>query len=113
MPEAFIVEAEKVVAERDHLLTVVKLKDDQIAAQKEQIGALAGLAQIQGERAANLLKAAQERTTALQIDDKRIGLYEADVLRLRTERDKARANQKWFGTVGLILGVAMGYLGNK
>lgn len=113
VPESFIIEAEKVAAERDHLRVTVGLKDEQIAALKDQIGALNGLAQIQTERAEALLKAAQERSAALLVDDKRIALYEADVTRLRSERDKARAGQKWFGAVGLILGAALGYYGTR
>lgn len=113
MPEAFIVEAEKTAAERDHLRVTVSLKDEEIAALKAQAGALTGLVEIQRMRAEAWATAATERKSAIVIDDKRIALFEADVLRLRTERDKARDGQKYFGIGGLLLGLVTGYLANK
>lgn len=110
MPEAFIVEAEKVAAERDHLRVTVSLKDEEIAALKAQAGALTGLVEIQRMRAEAWALAATERKSAIVIDDKRIALYEADVARLRSERDGARRSQKYYGLGGLLLGIAMGAL---
>jgi len=113
VPEQVIVEAEKVAVERDHLRVVVALKDEQLKAKDEQIGALNGLVTIERARAESWAKAALERKDAIVIDDKRLGLYEADLLRVRTERDKARSNQKFWGAIGLALGVALGVFSQK
>lgn len=113
VPETFIVEAEKVAAERDHLRATVSLKDQEIAALRDQVGALNGLAEIQRMRAEAWAKAATERKDAIVIDDKRIGLYEADVLRLRAERDSARRQQKVYGVLGLTFGIVVGVLSQR
>lgn len=108
VPESFILEAEKVAAERDHLRTVVTFKDDQLKAQGEQIAALNGLVSIERMRAESWSKAALERKDALASDDKVFKLQGEEILRVRAERDSARSSQKWFGIGGLVLGVALG-----
>lgn len=106
-------ELEKAAAERDHLRTVVGLKDAQIAAQGEQIAALNGLVAIERMRAESWSKAALERKDALASDDKVFQIQGEEITRLRTERDKARSSQKTWGAVGLVLGVALGYYGTR
>ena len=111
--EEFLKAAELAIAERDHLKVTVELKDQQIAALKDQIGALNGLAQIQSARAEAWAKAATERTTALASDDKVFRIQGEEITRLRTERDKARSAQKVWGFGGVIIGVTLGILSQR
>jgi hypothetical protein len=113
VPETVILELEKAAAERDHLRGVVTLKDQQIAAQGEQIAALNGLVSIERMRAESWSKAALERKDALASDDKVFQLQGAEITRLRTERDDARKANKFWGFGGLVLGVALGYYGTR
>lgn len=113
IPESFIVEAERTAVERDHLKTVVALQADQIKAQSEQIAGLNSLVTIERSRGDAFSKAALERKDALSVDDKRVALYEADVSRLRNERDQAKTNNKWWGVVGVALGVSLGILSQR
>jgi hypothetical protein len=120
VPEAVFIESEKAAVERDHLRVVVQLKDEQLKAKDnqlkgkdDQIAALNGLLGIERSRGDNWMKAALERKDAIVFDDKAAKLQEADNLRLRTERDSARAHQKWFGLGGLVLGVALGAFSQK
>lgn len=104
---------ELALAEVEHLRNENKIKDAVIAAKDEQIGALNGLVVIERARAQQWATAALERKEAIVFDDKRIALYDAEVLRLRGERDQARAQQKTWGFVGLVLGVTVGIFSQK
>lgn len=108
VPESLITELEKAAVERDHLKGIVALKDEEIAAQGQQIAALNALVSIERMRAESWSRAALERKDALVVEDKRIALYEADLTRVRGERDQARRSQKWWGFVGLVLGIGLG-----
>ena len=59
------------------------------------------------------MKAALERKDAIVFDDKAAKLQEADLLRVRAERDSARAANKWYGFGGLVLGVALGVFSQR
>ncbi len=113
VPEAFIIEAEKTAAERDSLRVTNGLKDEQLAAQREQIGALNGLVSVERMRAESWSKAALERKDAIKFDDAAAKLQGEEILRVRGERDRARAGQKWWGVGGIVIGIAVGVLSQR
>lgn len=120
MPEAVFLEGEKAIVERDHLRTVVQLKDeqlrakdDQLKAKDNQLGALNDLLGIERSRGDNWAKAALERKEAIVFDDKAAKLQDAEVFRVRAERDSARAQQKTWGFVGFVLGVTVGIFSQR
>jgi len=114
VPEAVFLEGEKAIVERDHLRTTDKLKDERIAAQQEQLKAKDDLLKVKDEQLAlersrgdNWAKAALERKEAIVFDDKAFQIQGADLLRVRAERDSARAANKWWGVGGLVIGAAL------
>lgn len=104
---------EVALAEVESLRNQSKIKDAVIAAKDEQIGALNGLVVIERARAQQWATAALERKEAIVFDDKRIALYDTELLRVRGERDSARAQQKTWGFVGLVLGVTVGIFSQR
>lgn len=104
---------ELALSEVEHLRNQSKIKDEIIAAKDSQIGALNGLVSIERLRAQAWATAATERKEAIVFDDKRIALYDAEVLRLRTERDSARKGQRAWGAVGMVLGIALGVFSQR
>lgn len=101
------------LAEVEHLRNQSKIKDEVIAAKDSQIAALNGYAQIERARAEKWMEASLARKEGSVIDDKRIALFEADVLRLRSERDSARKGQRTWGAVGMVLGIALGVFSQR
>ena len=104
---------EVALAEVEHLRNQSKIKDEIIAGKDQQIGALNGFIKIQSEQASAWAKAAMERKDALASDDRAFKLQEADLLRVRAERDSARAANKWYGFGGLVLGAALGVFSQR
>lgn len=104
---------EVALAEVEHLRNESRIKDEIIAGKDQQIGALNGLVSIERMRAESWAKASQERKEGSVIDDKRIAAFEAELLRVRTERDDARKSQKYFGALGAVLGLVVGVLSQR
>ena len=113
VPEAVFVAGEKAIAERDHLLTVVTLKDEQIAAKDQQIAALNTFVEIQRAQVKEWSTAALERKEAIVFDDRAAKLQDAEILRVRAERDSARRAQKTWGIGGAVLGIVIGVLSQR
>lgn len=113
VPEAVIIEGEKAIVERDHLRVVVALKDEQLKAKDEQLAALNGLVVIERSRAENWAKAALERKEAIVFDDRAAKLQDAELLRVRAERDSARKGQRTWGAVGLVMGITLGIFSQR
>lgn len=118
--EAFVIESEKTASERDHLHEIVRLKDEQIAAQNAEIAAwkqqnavLTSFVEIQRQQVKEWSIAALQRKEAIVFDDKAAKLQDAEILRVRAERDSARKGQRTWGAVGLVMGIALGYLGAR
>lgn len=99
---------EVALSEVEHLRNETKIKDAVIKAKDEQIAALNSLASIERARAEKWAEAALERKTAITFDDAAAKLQDAEILRVRGERDAARRSQKYYGLGGLILGIALG-----
>lgn len=104
---------ELALSEVESLRAQSKIKDEVIAAKDAQIAALNGYAQIERARAEKWMESALSRKEGSVIDDKRLALYDVEVLRLRGERDRARSQQKWYGFGGLVLGITFGVFSKK
>lgn len=101
------------LAEVEHLRNESKIKDAVIAAKDQQIAALNSFVEIQRQQVKEWSIAALQRKEAIVFDDKAAKLQDAEILRVRAERDAARGQQKTWGFAGLVLGVTLGILSQR
>lgn len=113
--EEFLKKAEEAIAERDHLRTVVKIKDEQLATKDEAIRTLQAITEIERLRADRWMQASQERATANTLDERTIKSFESSILdyrqnldRVTRERDSARRSRWVWSAVAFGVGVLVG-----
>ena len=104
----FLRAAEIAIAERDKLRVQSEAKDEVIAGKDSQIAALRALLQLERDISKSWMESATARKNALTIDDRLIKQYDDQIGKLTTERDKARAANKWWGCAGMVLGALAG-----
>lgn len=85
----------------------IEIKNELIAAKDAQIAAMNGFIEIQRAQVKEWSTAALERKEAIKFDDAAMRLQEQEILRVRGERDQARAANKWWGLGGILIGVAL------
>jgi hypothetical protein len=111
--QAFLIEAEKAIADRQRLQAVTAAQAEIILAKDQQIAALRGLLQVQQQISQDWKSAATARADALKVDDRLLIQYDKRIAQLQSDLAAAKRNGRWVSAGAFVLGAALAVLAGR